>query len=250
MKRVLGLAPILCTGLLTACGAPPQAHVVLPRQQVSLRMAVIQDVPPSPDANPLLDILHSVQWQLSDGSKSYSEPRDVVRQIRMQNIEILQIQIPRIATTEGVLVAGQKNGTWKTDALFLLPSPKSQNRALDGGSLSKAETTGAASVPNVGDVNIFASADEMVCFLMSNQALSLANSSSKKSVRLASGVQAKLSSAAGVNSLSYPYGSRTFFVVGNVASSQLVSVANNYTPNRVFFSLEGHQGDGHVSVGT
>ncbi|WP_206831762.1 hypothetical protein [Alicyclobacillus fructus] len=211
-------------------------------------MAVIQDISPQSDGNPLPGILHSVQWQLSDGFKGYSTPHDVVNQLRLPNVEVVRVRIPRVLKTEGVLVAGNQNGTWKTDALLLLPSPEGQSPALDGSSLSKAQTTGPVSVPNVGDVDIYVSTDEMVCFLMTSQSLSLSKGDSR--VRLASGVQAELQSAHGVNRLSYPYGSRTFLVVGNAAPSQLVSIANRYTPDRVFFSLEGHEGDGHVGVGT
>ncbi|WP_367306517.1 hypothetical protein [Alicyclobacillus acidocaldarius] len=211
-------------------------------------MAVIQNVAPQSETNPLPGILHSVQWQFSDGSKGYPVARDVVNQFRIQNVEIVRVRIPRVSKTQGVLVVGNKNGVWKTDALFLLPSSEGQSKDLDGASLSKAQTTGPVSVPDVGDVDIYTSADKMVCFIMSNREPSLREGVS--SVRLASGVQAEFQSAQGVNSLWYPYGSRTFLVAGNADRSQLVSVANNYTPNRVFFSLEGHQGDGHVSVGT
>jgi len=211
-------------------------------------MAVIQNVAPQSETNPLPGILHSVQWQFSDGSKGYPLPRDVVNQFRIQNVEIVRVRIPRVSTTQGVLVVGNKNGAWKTDALFLLPSSEGPSTDLDGASLSKAQTTGPVSVPDVGDVDIYMSADQMVCFIMSNREPSLREGAS--SIRLASGVQAEFQSAQGVNSLWYPYGSRTFLVVGNADRSQLVSVANNYTPNRVFFSLEGHQGDGQVHVGT
>ncbi len=238
---------MLCTGLLTACGQSPTNGTASPQGEVSLRMAVIQNVVPQSDVNPLPGILHSVQWRLSDGSTSYSVPSDVVNEFRIQNVDIVRVRIPRVSKTEGILVAGDKNGVWKTDALFLLPSPENQRPELDGPSLSKAPTTGPVSVPDVGDVDVYASADEMVCFFSSGM---LALPKGASNVRLASGVMAEFQNAHGVNSLSYPYGSCAFLVAGNVGRGQLVSVANHYTPDRVFFTLNGHQSGSHVTVGT